>query len=127
MSRLDRLFLAAGRRFDRDDQRAAFLLHADDLGRELELHALLGQDALELLADFAVEARRDAVEEFDDRHFAAQTPPHRAEFETDIAAADDEQTLGYRLQRERAGRGDDLFFVDGDARNHRHFGAGGDR
>ena len=46
-------------------------------------------------ADLAVEARRDAVEEFDHRHLAAQPPPHRAQFEPDIAAADHQQALGH--------------------------------
>jgi hypothetical protein len=34
----------------------------------LNLNALLGQQALELLADLAVHAGRDAVEELDHRH-----------------------------------------------------------
>ena len=118
--------LAAGGRLDRDDERAVFFLHADDLGRKLELHPLPGEDALELLAHLAVETRRDAVEEFDDRDFAAEPAPHRTELKTDIAAADHEQAPGHRLQRERAGRRDDLLFVDRHAGNHGDFGSRGD-
>ncbi len=53
------------RRLHRDRGGAILDLDPRDLGRELELHALLAEDALELLADLAVHARQDAVEVLD--------------------------------------------------------------
>src|SRR5262249_30738846 len=52
---LDGLAFAAGGRLDAYFQRVARFLHADDLGRELEFHALTREDALELFAHLAVE------------------------------------------------------------------------
>ncbi len=123
---IDGLLLAARGRLDRHAQAFAGLLHAHNLGRELELHALARQDALELLAHFAVEARRDAIEEFDHGHIAAEPAPHRAEFEADHAGADHEQALRHGFERQDAGGGDDALLVDGHARQRCHVRAGGD-
>jgi hypothetical protein len=109
--------VAAGRRFHAGGERAVFLLvDRLDLGRELELHALLLQHALHLPGGLAVEAGDDAVEELDDGHLRAQPRPDRPHLEPDNARADDEQALGHFLERQRAGGGDDLFLVDLDAR-----------
>ncbi len=74
--RFDHAALAARRWLDRHLEAGLGFLHAHHLGGKLEGKALLGKDALEGLADFAVHARGDAVEEFHHRHFAAQPPPH---------------------------------------------------
>src|SRR6185437_8712506 len=124
--RFDSLRHAASGRFDRHAQHVAFLLDTHDLGRELEFQALLLQDALELLADLAVEAGRDAVEEFNHQHLGAQPAPYRSQFETDITTADHQQTLRHFLQFERAGGRNDTVFIDGDARQRHHVGTGGD-
>ncbi len=42
----------------------------------------------------AVEARRDGGQHLDHGHLGPQSGPHRAEFEPDIAAADDDHALG---------------------------------
>ena len=60
-----------------------------------EGHALLFEQALGLLADFAVHAGQHAVEELDHGHLRAEPPPHRAELEADDAGADHQQTLGH--------------------------------
>ena len=120
--RLEHLLLSV-RRLDIDAQAVALLVHAGHFGRQEEFHTLALQETLELLRDFAVEARRDAVEEFDDRHVAAETSPHRSQFEPDIAAADHEQPLRYVLERQRAGRRHNALFVDGDTGKRHHVGA----
>ena len=51
----------------------------------------LVSDALELLGDLAVHARRDAVEELDHRHLGAEPAPHRAQLQPDDAGADHDQ------------------------------------
>ena len=59
-------------------------------------------------------------------HLAAEPAPHRAQFEPDIAAADHQQALRHRFQRERAGRGHDLLLVDRHAGQRHDVGARGD-
>ena len=93
----------------------------------LNFSPCLASDALELLGDLVVDARRDAVEELDHRHVRAEPTPHRAELEADDAGADHDQALGHLGELERAGRGDDLLLVDRDAGQRRHFRARGDQ
>ena len=122
----DRFGRAALGRLDLGLQRRARRIDAGDLGAELEGDALLFQDALRLPADLVVEARQDAVEEFDHRHLRAEPPPHRAELEPDHAGADHQQPLRHLVERDRLIRGDDALAVDVDALELRHIGAGGD-
>ena len=96
------------------------------LRRQFERHALLLQDALELLADLGVHAGQDAVEKFDHRHLRAEAAPHRAELEPDHAGADHEQLLRHLVERERAGRRHDALLVDLDALQPRDIRAGRD-
>ena len=124
--RLERLRRAAGGGLDRRLDALRRLLDRGDLVRQMELEALLLQQALRLLADFAVHAGQDAVEELDHRHLGAEPTPHRAEFEPDHPRADDDQRLRRLRQRQRAGRGDDLLLVDLDPRQAGDVGAGGD-
>jgi hypothetical protein len=102
------------------------LFCACHLGAEAEGHTLLSQDALELLGDLAVHAGHDAIEELDDRDLGAEAAPHRPHLQPDIAAADHHQVARHLRQRQRAGRSDDLLFVDLDARQRHHLGARGD-
>jgi hypothetical protein len=74
---IQNLLVAAGGRLDRHFQAGALLFHARDLGGKMEGHALFGQDALKRLADFQIDARRDAIEEFHHRDFGAQPAPDR--------------------------------------------------
>ena len=74
--RLERQRRAAGGGLDRRLNALRRFLDCDDLMRQMELEALLLQQALRLLADFAVHARQDAVEEFDHRHLGAEPAPH---------------------------------------------------
>src|SRR3546814_2191812 len=64
---------------------------ARDLGAELVLEALLLEDLVGFLADFAVHAGQDLVEIFDHRDLGADAPPYRAQFQADDAAADHDQ------------------------------------
>ena len=97
-----------------------------DLGAQAELQPLLLQDALHLLRHLAVHPRQHLVEELDDGDLGTEPPPHRAELDADVAAADDDHRLRHALQVERAGRADDAFLIHLDARKCHHLGAGGD-
>ncbi len=93
---------------------------------EAEREALSCEDALQLLRHLAVHARRDAVEELHHRDFGAKPPPHGAEFETDVAGADDEKPPGHVIESQRAGGGEDAALVDLDPGQRGRHGAGGD-
>ena len=123
---LDGFRRAAFGRLDRRLQRLAGRVDRGDLGRQLERHALLLEQALRLAAHFAVHAGQDAVEEFHHRHLRAEPPPHRAELKPDHAGADHQQMLRHLVERERAGRRHDALFVDLDALEPGDVGAGGD-
>ena len=93
---------------------------AGDLGRQFEGKTLLLQHAVELIGDLAIDAGQNVIEEFDDHHFGAEPPPHRAELEPDDTGADDEKPLRHLGEIERAGRRHDALFVDIDAGQPRH-------
>ena len=97
-----------------------------DLGAELELDALLLEDLVGFLADVAVHAGQDLVEELDAGDLGAEPPPDRAKLQPDHAAADHDHMLGHLGQLERAGGVDDHLLVDLDARQRGHRRAGGD-
>ena len=101
---------------------------AGDLGAELEVEALLGEHALELLGDLAVHAAEDRVEIFDHGDLGAEPRPDRAELEPDDAAADHDQGRRHLVQLQRAGRRHDHLLVDLDldAGNAGDIRAGGD-
>jgi len=122
----DRLRIAALRGLDRDLESRLRLLDLRHLRTELELEALLLEDALEILRDLSVHAGEDRIEEFDDRDLGAEPSPDRAELEADDAAADDEKPLRDFLQCKRSCRGHDLLFVDLDAGKPRDVGPRGD-
>src|ERR1043166_5959737 len=108
---LEDLLCPASHRLDPDGDRVATFFHADDLGGQLELHALARQDALEMLGNLAVQPRGDAVEEFHHRHLAAEPAPHAAQLEPDIAGAHHQHSLGHALERQRPGGRDDALLV----------------
>ena len=78
-------------------------LGALDGGAEDDLQALLGQQALQGLADLEVHAGGDLVEELEDGDLAAEAGIDRAELEADDAGADDGEALR-DLGRARARR-----------------------
>ena len=85
------------------------------------------EQALELLGDFAVDARHDAVEEFDHRAPASPSRRHTEPSSSPITPAPTTSSrLGTAVERQRAGGGDDALLVDGDAGKRRHVRAGGD-
>ncbi len=91
-----------------------------------EVSTLLLEDALELARDLSVHAGQDAIEEFDDGDFGAETMPDRAQLEPDHAGADDQEFAGHLVERQRSGRGDDALLVDLDALQPCDIGAGRD-
>ncbi len=118
---------AAGRcRLDRDLVAGRGLGDARHLARELEAHALLGEDALQRARHLGVGPRQDAVEELHHQDLAAEPAPHGAELQADHAGADHQQPLGHLRQHQRAGRGDHRALVDDDRGQFRRVRAGGD-
>src|SRR5262249_45144651 len=122
----DRLGGAAGDGLDLRLELLASRLDGRELRGELERHALALEDALDLLADFGVDAGQDAIEELDHQHLRAESPPHRAELKADDAGAHHEETRRHLVQTQRAGRGHDALFVDVDTVQFRNIGPGGD-
>ena len=123
---LDGLRRAAGGGLEGERRALAGVLHLRDLGAELELEALLAEDALEVLGDLPVHAGQDAVEILDHGHLGAEAAPHGAELQADHAGADDHEALRHALELERAGGGDHDLLVDLDARQAGHVRARGD-
>ena len=106
---------------------AVLLARAEDLGVEVELEPLLGQDLLEVLRHLCVHAgASDRAEELDHLDVGAEAGPDRTEFEADDAGSDHDHLFGHLLQVERAGRRDDLLLVNLDTRERSHFGPGRD-
>src|SRR6185437_2648351 len=108
---LDLLRSAALRGLDRQRNPLIRPGRGRHLAAEAEPDALLRQDALEGHRHFPVHCRHDAVEELDHRHLGTQAAPDAAQFQTDDAAADDDEMPGHAVQFERAGGGDDALLV----------------
>src|SRR6185503_5234464 len=68
---------------------------------EDETNALLAHRILKRIAQVFVEAAQDLGAAIDQRHLAAEAVEDVREFERDVAAADDGDALGQRLQMER--------------------------
>mmetsp|Transcript_69082 Transcript_69082/g.202256 ORF Transcript_69082/g.202256 Transcript_69082/m.202256 type:complete len:347 (+) Transcript_69082:295-1335(+) len=114
--RVQRRRLAPGRRLEVDLARAVDLLNTRDLGLQLELHALLLEETVEILGHLCVDAHpADGVQELHDRDLAAQPGPDGAQLQADDAAADDRELLGDLLQSQSACARDDLLLVEIDA------------
>ena len=72
---------------------------AADSRRAVSLsEALFLQDAREGLLHLSVEGRDDIVEIFDDGDFRTEAIVDAAQFQADIAAADDDHALRHRFQ-----------------------------
>ena len=124
--RLDRSRFPRGKALDRKRHTRLARLHARHLVAEHEGKALFREDAAHPLGNIAVHVRKNAVQKLDHRHLRAEPAPDDGHFQPDIAAADDGEALRHRLQRKRAGRGEDALLVDPDARQARRLGPRGD-
>src|SRR3546814_7419750 len=85
---LEHFRVAARGGFERQHRLPALHLGLGHLGLELELDTLLFEDLVRFLADVAVHARQDLVEELDTGDLGAQPAPHAAKLEPDHPAAD---------------------------------------
>ena len=101
--------------FQRQFERVRRRLDARQPGAEAESEPLPAQEFLELAGDLGIHRGRDAVEILHHRDAGTQAPPHRTQFQADIARADHDQALGHAGQGERPGRGQDARLVDLDA------------
>src|SRR5580698_8077515 len=86
---LKRFGRAAGGRFDFDLERFAGGVDAGDFGGQLEFDALLLLQAVERARHFAVNARQDVIEKFDDGDLRAKPPPFRAGSDDNVFRFDD--------------------------------------
>ena len=80
---------------------------ARNLRLQVKLQALLGQALLEQLAHLLVGRGNDARQELEDGYLGTQPLPDRAQLETDVAGADDDQVVGDLREGEGTGRIDD--------------------
>jgi phage tail protein X len=117
-------------------------LTSGNLGVELELQTLLGEELLGLLSNLSVHAgATNLTEELDNGDFRAETRPdgglqvvnamHRLRLqdayhlETNDTTTDNDHLLGHLLERDRASAGDDLLLVDSQARERCGLRTGG--
>lgn len=86
---------------------------AENLGVQLELHALLLQDLLGRLGNLSVHAgAANLAEELDDGDLGSETRPDRSHLETDDTTTNDDHGLGNLLEGDGAGAGDDALLVN---------------
>ena len=125
---LNRFGCTALGRFNRQCGLVALDAGAGHLGAQLQLHALLLEDLGGFLADIAVHAGQQLVQEFNHGDLGAQAAPDRAHFQPDHAAADHHQVVRHLRQGQRAGAVNDhaLIVIDLDARQRGDAGTGGD-
>jgi hypothetical protein len=93
---------------------------------QLERHPLLFKNTLELPRNFSIDSRQNAVQELNDVHLRAQSPPDRAKLEPDHAGADDQQLLRHLAEHQCAGGRNDALFVDRNPFEAGDIGAAGD-
>jgi len=106
----------------------ATVVTADDLGVELELHALLAEGLLDVLGDLSVHTgATDLAEELDNGDLRAQAGPDGGHLETNDTTTNDDHLLGDLSKGNGAGRGDDLLLVDVEAGEGSGLGAGCDK
>jgi len=97
-----------------------------DLGSDLDLEALLHEQAGEIPDDVVVVGGDDFGQEFDDGHVGAEARPDGAEFEADGAAADHHELLRHGREGDRLVAGDNGLAVKLHERQLHRRGAGGD-
>ena len=97
--------LLAVRRLDRQgDAVAVGLRHATRVGLQQDLDAVLAQDGGDGVGDVGVFAAEQALAALHDGHPAAEAAEHLAELQPDVAAAEDDQVVGNRVEFHDRGR-----------------------
>ena len=99
---------------------------AGDFGADLHLEALLEQEAGEGPDDIVVQCSGDLGKKFHDGDVAAQAGPDRAQFQSDGAAADDDQFLRDGVEGDCLIAGDDRRAVELEERQLHRRRTGGD-
>lgn len=102
------------------------LLGAHYFGVEFEAETLFGEDFLQSLGNFLVDAcSADAGQELDRGHFRAQSRPNRTQFQTDYTGTDDDKPLRHFFKWQGSSGRNDLLLVDLQwtkiNKNHRSF------
>ena len=96
-----------------------------DVRAGADVEALLAEDAIGLLDDVVVHARKDRRQQLDDGDLGAEPVPDGAELESDHAAADDDQVLRDLGDDEGADVREDALFVELEEGELDRYGAGG--
>ena len=76
---------------------------------------MLAKQRQGLRRDIAIEPCQDAIGVLEHRHLRPQPPPHAAEFQADVAAADHDEMPRHRVEGERLGARADEPAIDLDA------------
>ena len=92
---------------------------AEDPAAEPDVETLAAEDLLGRGGDLGVGAGQDAVQVLQHDRLRAEPAPDRAEFEADVAGADDDQALGHVVVGEGLRAGPDPVAVEFDARQGR--------
>src|ERR1700758_2863314 len=90
-------FGGAGGAIDLGDDLVAALDEADAFGIQSYLDALPLDDIFDRRRDVLVLVANEPRRHFDDRYLAAKAAVHLAQFEADIAAADNDQMLRQKI------------------------------
>ncbi len=108
----------------RDPKGDAFIVRGegDAFGAQSDLDALVLQDPFDRRGHVLVVAANEAIAHLDHRDPAAETAVHLRELETDVAAADDDQVLGKKVELHHARACQIIDTVN--ARKVGHVGAG---
>ena len=85
-----------------DCDTVAVALDGDALGVQTDCDPFLLENLPDRIGHIFVLARDEALGHFDDGHFAAEATVHLREFESDIAAADDEQMIRQKVHLHHA-------------------------
>ena len=110
---LDRLLALAF-----DDTRRADSPRTLHLHPQADVEPLLAKQRQGLRRDIAIEPCQDAIGVLEHRHLRPQPPPHAAEFQADIAAADHDEMPRHRVEGERLSARADEPAIDLDAGQH---------
>src|SRR5262249_41090500 len=93
---------------------------------EVEGEALLGERLVQQLGGLRIGGRDDARQCFDNRYLGAEALPDGAEFQADVATADDNQMGRHLVERQCLRRADDAAAVKGQGGEPNGLAAGGE-
>src|SRR5579871_1387186 len=97
---------------DADRDSVAARRSGDALGVETKVNTFTLQNVEDRGRDFFIFAADQARPHFDDGDPAAKAPEHLRELEADIAATDDDQMLGQKVDVHHGGVGEEVYLIE---------------